>query len=437
MKTGRGGRAGASFHASTRARFGGLALALVLGLAFPPLPLHAAGRGSATSPPGVPAVSARAVVIMDQATGSILYAKSPDLAIPPASLTKLVMLHVVYLEIAAGRLSRDELLTIDARDCSPFVPFGSTLMYLAPGMRVSVIDLMRGAAVVSGNDAAFALARRVSGSNEDFARLMNAEMMRLGLDELHFVEPSGLSEKNQVTARQFAQFCRYYIAAHPESLKELHSLGSIEFPRLEHATASFKPKVGIIQRNKNNLIADYLGCDGLKTGYIFESGFNLAATASREGTRFVMVTLGGGSGSSASGGGDQRVRDGTRLLDFAFAGWKTASPALPPFPVLRAWYGEEPRLALQATSPLAVTIPPDQLSDLAVRVEVPRYVEAPIKAGEKLGEVVYTSGSRVVRRVDLVAAKAVERGNFFTVLKDSTGRLIEAILHGEDRSHLP
>ncbi|MEI6387587.1 MAG: D-alanyl-D-alanine carboxypeptidase family protein [Spirochaetota bacterium] len=422
--------------ASEWTNFGALALVLALGMAFPPLPLFASGRGSATSPPGVPAVSARAVVIMDQATGSLLYAKSPDLAIPPASLTKLVTLHIVYLEIAAGRLSRDELLTIDARDCSPYVPFGSTLMYLAPGMRVSVIDLMRGAAVVSGNDAAFALARRISGSNEDFARLMNAEMKRLGLEGLHFVEPSGLSEKNMVTAREFAQFCRYYIAVHPESLKELHSLSSIEFPRPEHATATFKPKPGTIQRNKNNLVIDYPGCDGLKTGYIFESGFNLAATAIREGTRFVIVTL-GGVGSSASGGGEQRVRDGTRLLDFAFAGWKTAIPALPPLPVLRAWNGEEPRLALEASSPLAVTIPTDQLPDLAVRVEVPRYVEAPIQAGEKLGEIVYTSGNHVVRRVNLVAAKAVDRGNFLIVLKDSIERLLETILHGEDRNHLP
>jgi D-alanyl-D-alanine carboxypeptidase (penicillin-binding protein 5/6) len=165
-------------------------------------------------------------------------------------------------------------------------------MYLRPGMKVSVLDLMRGAAVVSGNDAAFALARRISGSNEAFVSLMNSSVRSMGFHKMFFVEPSGLSEMNYVTAREFVQFCRLYIELHPESLAELHSLPYIEFPRIEHATADYTPEGRIIQYNRNTLVRLYEGCDGLKTGFIIESGYNLAATARRGDTRFVLVTLG-------------------------------------------------------------------------------------------------------------------------------------------------
>jgi len=165
----------------------------------------------------------------------------PNLELPPASLTKLVTLHVVMNEIKAGRLSLDEMVTIDPHDCSPAIPYGSSLMYLQPGMKVSVRDLMLGAAVVSGNDAAYALARRVAGSNEKFAEMMNSEVKALGFEHLHFVEPSGLSELNLVTAREFALFCKKYIELHPQALRDLHSIRSIKFPRESMQPRSITP----------------------------------------------------------------------------------------------------------------------------------------------------------------------------------------------------
>lgn len=400
--------------------------ALLLGLA---TAVSASVRSPAPAPGGpAPEVSAKSVVIMDEATGSVLYAKNPDLPIPPASLTKLVTLHIVYEELNAGRLRRDELVTIDPRDCSPIIPYGSSLMYLRPGMRVSILDLMQGAAVVSGNDAAFSLARRIAGSNEAFAKRMNEEVERLGFHSLHFVEPSGLSEKNIVTARDFAAFCRLYLKLHPESIKELHSLHYIEFPRAEHATADYKPEGRIIQYNRNNLVLDYPGCDGLKTGYIIESGFNLAATADRDGTRFVIVTL-GGSGSSTSIGGSVRASDGARLLDWSFANFKTEEPKLPELPTIRTWYGARPRVGLVPADELAVTLPMAELSGLAVRAELPRQLQAPVAKGARLGEVVYTSGGSVVRRVDLVAAEAVPRGNIFILIRDALERFFRSLFN--------
>jgi D-alanyl-D-alanine carboxypeptidase (penicillin-binding protein 5/6) len=356
---------------------------------------------------------------VDQATGTLLFGKNPDLVIPPASLTKLVALHLVYEELDSGRLSRDELVTIDKRDCSPYIPYGSSLMYLQPDMKVSVLDLMRGAAVVSGNDAAFALARLVSGSNDAFASRMNSEIRSMGFRKMYFVEPSGLSEMNYVTAREFAEFCRRYIELHPGSLAELHSLRYIEFPRPEHATADYAPKGRIVQFNRNDLVKFYAGCDGLKTGYIIESGYNLAATAERDGTRFVLVTLGGDGSGGIQGGLDQRSRDGSRLLDWAFGTYVTLKPEIGPLQAPRAWYGASKRVGVVPASALAVTLPRSQASSLAWRVELARSIDAPIAMGERLGEVIYSVEGKVLRRVDLVAERDVPRGGIFAIIGDA------------------
>jgi D-alanyl-D-alanine carboxypeptidase (penicillin-binding protein 5/6) len=390
--------------------------------------LLAGGRLFAAA--GAPLVGARAVVVMDQATGTILYGKNPDLVIPPASLTKLVTLHVVYEEIKAGRLSENEIVAIDKRDCSPLIPYGSSLMYLRPGMRVSVIDLMRGAAVVSGNDAAFALARRVSGSNEAFAERMNASVRALGLGELYFVEPSGLSELNRVTARGYAEFCRLYMLLHPQAMTELHSLHYIEFPRPEHFTADYHPAGRIVQYTRNSLVLSYPGCDGLKTGYIIESGYNLAATAKRGDTRFVIVTLGGTGAGSPLGGSAQRSHDGVALLDWAFANFVTLRPYLGDLPAPRAWFGASRRVKLESAEALAVTLPRSLAASVKARVDAPTSVDAPLKAGARLGEVVYSAEGRVLRRVDLIAAEAVPRGNIFILIRDAFGKFFTKLFGG-------
>jgi len=398
-----------------------LSAALLLGAAPARAAAPAPKAGNAFDIERAPAINARAAVVMDAATGQVLLSKNPDLVIPPASLTKLVTLHVVYEEIRAGRLSKDELVTIDKRDCSPYVPYGSSLMYLQPGMRVSVLDLMRGAAVVSGNDAAFALARRISGSNEAFAARMNQAVRALGFTELSFVEPSGLSELNRATALSYASFCRAYLRLHPESLTELHSVRYIEFPRPEHATAAYHPQGRIIQYNRNNLILSYDGCDGLKTGYIIEAGYNLAATAMRGETRLIVVTL-GGSGSTSLGGGAQRSRDGSALLDWAFESFVTLSPDAGPLPPVRAWYGAGGKLALVPADSLGVTAPRSAAASVSVRVVAQRSIDAPVAKGAKLGEIVYSSGGQVLRRVDLLAAREVPRGNILVLVRDAVAK---------------
>lgn len=368
-----------------------------------------------------PRINARSAALIDQATGTILYAKNPDLKLPPASLTKLVTLHVAFGEIAAGRLSYDELIDIDPKDCSPYIPYGSSIMYLHPGMKVSVRDLMLGAAVVSGNDAAYALARRISGSNEAFAEKMNEAVRELGIDGMVFVEPSGLSEYNLVTARQFAQFCRKYMELHPEALRDFHSVKSIDFPRPEHAAPGFVPEGRIVQYNRNPLVFSYDGADGLKTGYIIEVGFNMAATAERDGSRFIAVSL-GGTGSTYSGGGLQRSKDATGLLDWAFENFKTISLDPGEIKEPRAWFGERRSLPLVPAAANAVTVPISELGKLTLHAQVPASIDAPVEKGKSVGKIVYSLSGKEYHSIDLVAAETVERGGFFRQVWDGIAK---------------
>jgi D-alanyl-D-alanine carboxypeptidase (penicillin-binding protein 5/6) len=412
-------------HIFARRFFLGLLLALAAVSGLPALSSDEF-KGFGISIPAAPSLNARSAILIDAATGSVLYEKAADLELPPASLTKLVTLHVVMEEIKAGRLSPDEIIEINAKDCSPYIPYGSSLMYLQPGMRVSVRDLMLGAAVVSGNDAAYALARRVAGSNEKFAEMMNSAIRELGFDRMTFVEPSGLSENNLVTARDFALFCRRYLELHPEALKELHSVKSIHFPRPEHATPQYHPNGTIIQYNRNPLIFSYEGADGLKTGYIIEVGYNMAATAMRNGNRFIAVLLAGSSTPYADGV-TLRTKDSKALLDWAFANFSTARPGyLMPRP-LRVWFGKSTHVQPEPGEEAAVTVPKALAGRVTARIETPKSVKAPLRRGDSIGRIVYEIDNVEIGSVGLVSPRDIARGGFFRTILDGVLRFFASV----------
>jgi serine-type D-Ala-D-Ala carboxypeptidase (penicillin-binding protein 5/6) len=383
---------------------------------------------------GAPDLNARSAIVVEFATGKALYEKDADEPIPPASLTKLMSLHIAYKALAQGRISLDDIVTIKAQDCYPYLSWGSSLMYLEPGMRVSVRDLMLGMAVVSGNDAAFSLARYISGSPEAFAEEMNKEARAMGYKTMHFVEPSGLSEKNMITAREYADFCRRYLLAHPNSIEELHSVRSLVFPKLENMPIGYKGKERAqTVYNRNQLIFEYPGCDGLKTGFIVESGFNLAVTAKRGATRFIAVTL-GGSGVSSWGGGAIRAADGAKLLDYAFARWITVEPAIVSIQPIRVWKGEVREVGLEPDRSLPFTVAREDSEGIVCKVEKEKSIVAPVAKGTKLGELVFSVRGKVLERIPLVAKDSVAKGNLFVVVRDSAALFFSRLTNPEQSS---
>ncbi|MDR0602355.1 MAG: D-alanyl-D-alanine carboxypeptidase [Treponema sp.] len=365
---------------------------------------------AAQAPPNTPEIVSRAASLIDAETGTILYEKNPDDEIPPASLTKLMTMHIVFREIAAGRASLDETVPLSPESWAGNQPPGSSLMFLAPGQTVSLREILLGLAVSSGNDAAVAAALRFCPAVRDFAGIMNTEARRMGLAKTRFTEPSGISENNITTAGEFAVFCREYIRQHPESLSAYHSVPRFAYPLPSNVAAAYLNSPGtIVQRNRNTLLGNFPGVDGLKTGYIDESGYNIALTAEREGTRFIAVLLGAPSGP---GGEAARDNDGRKLLSWAFEHFRTIRPSVKPFPA-RLWKGKSDWAYLVPAAALPFTAPAGRGDSLGYTAEITDPLIAPLPAGHPAGILVISDGRGELRRVPLVTREAYERGGFF------------------------
>ncbi len=362
--------------------------------------------------PVPPPVDAKAAIVLDMANGDVLFEYDADVIIPPASLTKIMSMMVALDAVQAGKVSLDQRIEILWDDVN--LPYRSSLMYLREGMQVPFDQLLRGMAVVSGNDAARTVARVVAGSSDRFVEMMNDEAGRLGLVKTHFVEPSGLSELNTSTAREIALLARYYMLRYPESLERYHSRTSMEFPTADVvAPGDSMPRNRIVLRSTNDLLFSYDGCDGLKTGFIDESGYNLVATAERNGTRIISVTMGG------VGGVRGREKSGATLLDWSFSNWKTVKPDIPIMPAVRSWGGATETVQLELDGSNTFTVPRQLAGSIVARLEIEALVKAPVLKGQKLGRIVYTSGDRIVRRMDLVSSGDVPLGNIFIRMRDA------------------
>ena len=372
-------------------------------------------------------LSCGAAILIDAETGSILYEKNADRVIPPASMTKLVVMYVVFQEIATGAISLDDIVPLPPESWAVNAPPASSLMFLGEGQTVTLRELLLGLAVASGNDAAVAVAHYVSGSVDSFIERMNLEMKKLGLEKTHFVEPSGYSELNVTTPREFATFARQYILRYPEALRDYHSQLSISYPQEKNLPSwQIGKEHPIYQQNTNKLLGLMEGCDGLKTGFIYESGYNLSLTVKRGDTRFISVTM-QGAGSGSAEGNDYRIKDSTTLMEWAFANYKTCymediSPIT--VPVLG---GNKNAVALVPLHNRPLTIPDivtegnpaDTESSLTYRVSVPSYLWGGFKAGDTVGTLEYMVGDKVLESVPIVAYSTVEEKQGLKKIVDS------------------
>jgi len=358
-----------------------------------------------------PQIGSNAAVMIDAGTGTLLYSKNPDEQISPASLAKLMTLHLVMNEIEAGRASYDEIIPITVESWAQSQPPRSSLMFLAPGQIVTLREIILGLAVSSGNDAAVALALRFAPDMAGFARMMTEEARRMGLNVTYFVESSGISEYNMTTAAEFAYFCRRYINLHPYSLREFHSVPVFSYPTANNVPEIYRsnPRT-ITQDNRNNLLKTFPGVDGLKTGYIDEAGYNIALTAQRDDTRFIAVIM----GAPAQPAG-MRIRDddGSRLLSWAFANFKTVRTGDVPVEKARLWKGRENEVKLIPAESADFTAPLNRANMLKFETVIPDRLIAPLPAGFPAGYLVISDEHGELNRVQVVTAHSYEKGNIF------------------------
>jgi serine-type D-Ala-D-Ala carboxypeptidase (penicillin-binding protein 5/6) len=368
-----------------------------------------------------PEIASQAAVVLDAETGTVLYTKNPDDEISPASLAKLMTMHLVLKEVDAGRASLDEIIPVGTESWALRQPPRSSLMFLAPGQIVTLREIMLGLSVSSGNDAAVAAALRFAPSVADFAALMTQEARRMGLRKTRFTEPSGISEDNITTAAEFAALCREYLRQHPQSLAEFHSVREFAYPKAANVAETFRDNpMTIVQGNRNALLKTFPGVDGLKTGYIDEAGYNIALTAHRNNTRFIAVIL----GAPAHPGGDRiRDRDGERLLSWAFDNFKTVRPEVKQPEPARLWKGKAKRVQLELAEAPVFTAPVDRaaLGDASLQFteEIDHPLIAPLPVFYPAGWLVISDEKGELHRIRLITAQAYQRGNIFRRAWDS------------------
>lgn len=243
----------------------------------------------------VPGEKYRSAIVIDADTGQILYTENADRPIPPASVAKVLSLYLVYEALGEGRVHFQDKVMVSKK---AWRTKGSR-MFLEPDSEVTLEELIKGVCVVSANDASVALAEFIAGDTDQFVDRMNAKARQLGMFHSRFKNPHGLPAKGQTTtARDIAILCRDYLRRFPQSL-QVHSTQSLTYHN-------------ITQHNHNLLLKRYPGTDGIKTGFVHTSGYNLAATAVQGNTRLIAVVL----GSRTPG---IRLRETTRLLNEGFS----------------------------------------------------------------------------------------------------------------------
>ena len=366
-----------------------------------------------------PVINAKSAILIDNLTGTVLFEKNSQESIPPASMTKLMTLYIAYKNIEEGRLSKDEFVRIDKDADFRSLPPHSSLMFLEEGQDVSIIDLMRGLAISSGNDAAIAIATRIAGSVESFVDIMNREASELGLESVHFDDASGLSSANSTNAADFALFCSVYISRFPTAIVELHSLRSFSYPKEENWLSKGSSVHGtIVQYNHSKLIKWYAPVDGLKTGYIDESGYNVALTAEMNGRRLLAVLL-GGPGETNSQGSLIRAIDGINLLSYGFYNFRNIKSEVSEIKSPKIWKGLQSSVELQHSKIPVLTLTTEKSVNIKIKVNIIRNIIAPVKKGDILGEIVQYTGEEILGRYSITAAEDIKKGGIFRRLIDS------------------
>ncbi|MEW6523167.1 MAG: D-alanyl-D-alanine carboxypeptidase family protein [Bacillota bacterium] len=358
-----------------------LAVALVLALVVPAGPIQAAPLEIKTP----------SAILLDAASGKVLFEQNADQRVFPASTTKIMTLVVALEAVHAGRTSMDAPATATPYACS----FGGTQVYASPGETFPLRDWITAVGVGSANDGSMVVAEHIAGSEEKFVEMMNQKAKELGMTGTNFMNPHGLHHDNHyTTARDLAILGRY-----ATTVPELLDYTGIYRTTFRHGTFGLD--------NFNKLVRTYDGCDGLKTGHTSQSGYCLVATAKRDGSRFVAVAMGATDATT-------RNNDVVKMLNYAFANYRSIPVATKGQVVglARVYKGVQEDVEVIAPTDFGVTVEKGKYSGIKKDVII-NPVVAPVEKGQVLGEIVLSREGEELARLQLVAAQAVPRSGFF------------------------
>ena len=344
-------------------------------------------------------LTSRAALLMEKTTGQILFAQNEHEALEPASVTKIMTLLLTMDAIDSGALSYDDVVTVSANAAG----IGGSQVFLAEGEKITVEELLKSVCVSSGNDAAVALAEKVSGVTELFVEQMNNRAKGLGMDDTHFANCTGLTAKGHVTsAYDIALMSRELLTRHPD----IRRFTTIWTDTIRGGAFGLA--------NTNKLIRFYDGATGLKTGYTASAGYCISATAEREGMELIAVIM---KGETA----DKRNTDAKALLNYGFSTYALVSAAPEePLPALPVSMGQAEQVSLTLPEEgVTALVEKGRANALTRRIDLPEGLTAPIAAGQPVGTLTLLDGETEVLSVPILAAEDVPRrswGSLFVQL---------------------
>ena len=365
-------------------RLSALALSLAMTLLlFSPLPAAAAQEDNMPLP-----LSSASALLIEKETGTILLQQNAHQKLEPASVTKVMTLLLVMEAVDSGRLSLDEPVPVSAHAAG----MGGSQVYLKEGERLSVSDLIKCVAVVSGNDCAVALAERLSGSESAFVEQMNQKAQALGMEDTHFVNCTGLPAPGHLTsAYDIALMSRQLLLHHPD----IRQYTTIWTDSIRNGAFGLT--------NTNRLIRFYDGATGLKTGFTASAQYCMSAAAQRNGMELIAVVMKAPTTA-------QRFQDASCLLDYGFANYALLTPQpegpLAPIDVL---LGQSKTVQPQLQRECRLLVEKAQADQITTRVDLARDVQAPVDPGQTLGQFQVYVGEQLRDTVPIVAAQGVER----------------------------
>ncbi len=355
-------------------------------------------------------VAAPSAILMDAATGTVLYEKNANEKLPPASVTKVMTLLLVMEALERGQISmEDQVIASEAAAGK-----GGSQVYLEPGEQMSMDEMLKSVVVSSANDCATALAEHVAGSEAAFVEQMNRRAAELGMTDTHFVNCTGLDDEpnaaeHLTTAHDIAIMSRQLLMH-----DKIRDYTTIWMDTVRNGEFGLS--------NTNKLVRFYEGTTGLKTGYTSSAGHCLAASAQRDGIELIAVVLHCSSSS-------ERFESAKALLNYGFANYALVDP-LPeePLPTVQVKLGKDSILTpvLQASAP--ILIQKSQRSKIGKTITLSEEIEAPVEAGAQLGVMTLSTPEGVLAEIPIIAPKAVEKLSIW----DLALRLLRAMCMAEE-----
>jgi D-alanyl-D-alanine carboxypeptidase (penicillin-binding protein 5/6) len=374
------------------------AVGLALAQSPAPQPATPAPRAlSADLPvPPPPAITAKAWVLMDAASGNVLAGENYDTQLEPASITKVMTSYVIAAEMAGGKVKdTDQVMMSENAWRQGGAGTDGSYSGFEVNKTAPLVQMEKGMVVQSGNDAAIALAEHVAGSTDAFASLMNQYAARIGMKKSHFVNPHGLPAEGHVSsAHDLALLGRALINEFPVAYS---------YNKIKEFTVG-----PITQPNRNLLLWRDPSVDGIKTGHTANAGYCLMASAKRGDQRLISVVMGSTSEN-------QRAVDSQALLNWGFRFYETHKlyDAGKSIAHQKVWKGAINEIQLGLTAPLLVTVPRGKYDRLKPMMDLPKTLVAPIAKGQKIGTVKVMLDGKVVAQRPMVALSAIEQAGFF------------------------